>query len=78
MTLHAHWSQVDPGPITLHTREQRTARLERERDHELARLQAWLDAVKAELVRSADFYEAAIAREKRRPLRPTNPTRRTA
>lgn len=75
MTLPAHWSDVDPGPLTLRGREQRTARLEAERDLELKRLDAWRVSVLAELERTADYYEALIAREKRRTLNPTRKAR---
>ena len=71
MTHPSHWSQVDPGPITLRTREQRIARLQRERDQEIEALERWRASVAAELSRTADFYDTAIAREKRRSLSTT-------
>lgn len=74
MTHPSHWSQVDPGPITLRTREQRIARLRRERAREIEALERWRASVVAELSRTADFYDAAIAREKRRPTSPTKET----
>ena len=67
--LPLHWAQVDPGPLTDHQRTKRLARLERERDRELAKLTAWRDSIVAELDRTASFYDALIAREKRRPTR---------
>lgn len=70
MTLPAHWSQVDPGPLTDDERHARVTRLH----DELTRAREWRDRLVAAADHDVALLEQSLRRELSRPA--SNPTRK--
>lgn len=70
MTIPAHWSDVDPGPLTDDERHARVVRL----SDELVRCREWRDRLTAAADHDVALLERALRRELARPS--SNPTRK--